>query len=141
MELSVEYSITKIFDSYSPSEMYKCVQLGAAPHRRLVYDIKAPQERFESMRSHHYIYDQWEPSVLCSSRGALITSYNDHSACTVPLQDDVMHLKPARESKTMTEAEDQTSSRILSTFLSILNPKCGNTLDFTHSWENMTKHD
>ncbi len=63
-----------------------------------------PRERFESMRSR----------LLCSSHGALM-SYNDRSACQCHcIRRCHICFKPARESKTIMEAEDQTSSRILS---------------------------
>ncbi len=62
------------------------VRLGAAPRRGSAYDITVPRERFEARGAVIRLYiDQWEPSALCSSRGALITSYNDRSACAVPL--------------------------------------------------------
>ncbi len=52
--------------------------------RRSAHDIKVPRERFESTWSHHYNIDQWKPSALCSSLGALM-SYSDRSGCAVPL--------------------------------------------------------
>ncbi len=64
--------------------MYQCVRLGAAPRRRSAYDIKVPRERFEKHAEPSLYIDQWEPSVLCSSRGALM-SYSDRSACAVAL--------------------------------------------------------
>ncbi len=51
-----------------------CVGLEIA-RRQSAHDIKVPRERFESMRRHHCNIDQWEPSALCSSLGALMTSY------------------------------------------------------------------
>ncbi len=60
------------------------VGLGATERRRSMHDIKVPRERIESMWSRHYNIDQWDPSALCSSLGALML-YNDRSACAVPL--------------------------------------------------------
>ncbi len=54
--------------------MYRCVRLGAAPHRRSAHDINVPQR---AIRNH-------AERLFSVSRGALM-SYNDHSVCAVPL--------------------------------------------------------
>ncbi len=65
-----------------------------------------------------------EPSVLCSSRGALM-SYNDRSACAVPL-----HQMTSYTFKAGARKQNHDGGR--GSNLHVFNPSC---------WENMTKHD
>ncbi len=90
------------------------------------YDIKVPRERFESTQSRHYIYISG--SRLLSVALAVLwyhTPIGLREQCRC-IRWRHIRFKPARESK-MTEAEDQTSSRILSAASRFWIPTAGKT--------------